>query len=163
MNSYKELWQYIFPKHYRDKYQHIKGLSGGGGHYPSYDIHIGDDLLLYENEFQLAVSQEYFNVPDDWYLLVYNKSTLARQGLDCARSTIIDAGFKGFLTIELLYNAETGNSIWGEKNSYFLNKGQPILQVIACKCEFAVQSYNGKYQGQQKIPTKAILATKSSQ
>lgn len=147
--SYRELWQYIFPEHYQDKYMHEQsGLSGGGGDYPFYDIHIKQDvLLLPEHRFLLASSVEYFNVPDNYYLTTANKSSIARQGVDASFNTRIDNGFKGYLTIEIV--------------NYNINKkiefkaGQPILKVEAVNCLFPCKSYNGKYQNQPDQPVGA--------
>ena len=146
--SYTELWKSIFGETYKDKYQHAgSGLSGGGGDYPFYDIHLAEDVFLTpEYRFCLGSSVELFNVPNDWYLRTGNKSTLARMGIDASFNTYIDNGFKGHLTIEIVNN--TGSSIE-------LKKGQPILKVEAVKCAFPAIPYNGKYQHQ---PSGAVGA-----
>ena len=88
--SYVKLWKSIFPNHYKEKYKHWSGLSGGGGNYPFYDIHICERVSLMPNEFKLSFSEERFVIPKDIYLLTGNKSTLARQGIEAhlTRSSI---------------------------------------------------------------------------
>ena len=150
--SYKKLWQSIFPDHYQDKYQHETGLSGGGGEYATYDIHLKEKILLgtQEKKFALGSSIEYFNTPKDWMLLTKNKSSIARKGIDASFSTFIDPGFKGFLTIEIVNFS--GNAI-------MLKTGQPILKVVAIPCIFPVYPYTGKYQNQPNKPVSAITDT----
>lgn len=146
-NSYKDLWQSVFKDHYKDKYQHESGLSGGGGNYPFYDIHLKQDVILYPfRRFKLASSVEHFNVPADWYLLTKNKSTIARRGIDASFNTLIDNSWRGHLTIEIV-------------NHRFrfvrLKAGQPILKVVAVKCDFSCLPYDGKYQNQSDKPVSA--------
>jgi len=146
-NSYKELWQSIFGNDYRDKYQHETGLSGGGGDYPFYDIHLKQDIILLpEYRICLASSIEHFKVPNDWYLLTKNKSTIARKGVDASFNTLIDNGWSGYLTIEIINHSPVPVA---------LKAGQPILKVVAVKCDFACEPYNGKYQNQPNNPVGA--------
>ena len=146
--SYKELWQHIFGDTYRDKYMHESGLSGGGGDYPFYDIHLAKDVvLLPEYKYELAYSLEHFNVPHDWYLKTGNKSTLARMGIDASFNTYIDNGFKGYLTIEIINHS---------KATRVFDAGQPILKVEAVKCLFTALPYAGKYQNQPNRPVGAL-------
>ena len=150
--SYKELWTHIFPNHYKDRYQHEKsGLSGGGGNKETYDIHVNlldlESIVVWPNQNILLHSLEYFNMPDNWGALILNKSTKARLFIDSSRCTYIDAGFKGFLTIE--YRNE------GEEYIEIFN-GQPIAQILPQKTYFAVDPYDGKYQDQPNRPIEAI-------
>ena len=146
-NNYKDLWQSIFGNDYRDKYQHGTGLSGGGGDYPFYDIHLKQDVILSpENKFYLASSVVRFNVPYDWYLLTKKKSTIARKGIDASFNTLIDNGWSGFLTIEIVNHSPV---------QVILKAGQPILKVVAVKCDFPCEAYSGKYQNQDNEPVGA--------
>lgn len=147
--DYEELWKHIFPKHYREKYNHPSGLSGGGGGFPFYDIHLKQDVTLWPlAPFKLASSLEMFNVPPDWYLETRNKSTLTRMGIDASFNTIIDNGFKGYLTIEIVNN---------RLNIIRLKAGQPILKIIPQRVIFPCGIYNGKYQNQPDKPVGSIL------
>ena len=146
-NSYKDLWQSVFKDYYQDKYQHETGLSGGGGNYPFYDIHLKQEVvLLPEHRFCLASSVERFTVPVNYYLLTKNKSSIARLGIDASFNTIIDNGFNGWLTIEIVNHSNA---------TVYLKAGQPILKVVAVKCDLPCLSYEGKYQNQSDKPVSA--------
>lgn len=146
-NSYKDLWQSVFKDHYQDKYTHQNGLSGGGGDYPFYDIHVKQDVvLLPEHRFCLASSVERFTVPSDWYFLTKNKSSIARIGVDASFNTVIDNGFNGWLTLEIANHSN---------KTVEFKAGQPILKVIAVKCDFPCLGYCGNYQNQPDRPVGA--------
>ena len=143
-NSYKELWKSIFGDTYRDKFTfsyHGLQLTGGGGNYPSYDLTLAQDVILtHDQPFCLSYANEYFNVPSDIMLMVSNKSTIARMGVNASCCTFIDNGFKGDLTLELsLYHPKVIK----------LKQGMPIVQVVAMQTLFPCDDYNGKYQNQQ--------------
>lgn len=149
-SSYKELWQFIFGDTYRDKFEfdyHGYKMSGGGGNYPSYDLTLAKSVFLSpEYAFTLSHSFEVFNMPRDVNLLVCNKSTIARLGINASCCTFIDAGFKGTLTLEImLYNKESRD----------LPKGLPIVQVVAIPTMFPCEGYEGKYQNQQNYAVGA--------
>lgn len=141
------MWKRIFPEHYQDKYQHPCGMSGGGGNYPFYDIHLASGIELKSHEFGLGHSIESFRVPHDYYLKTGNKSTLARCGIDASFNTYIDNGFEGYLTIEIVNHSET---------SIILDAGTPILKVELIPCLFNAEPYKGKYQNQPARPVKAL-------
>jgi dCTP deaminase len=146
-NSYNELWRDIFKDHYQDKYQHESGLSGGGGNYPFYDIHLKQEvILLPEHRFCLASSIERFTVPMNWYLLPKNKSSIARLGIDASFNTVIDNGFNGWLTIEIVNHSNV---------TVYLKAGQPILKLEARQCELPCLPYGGKYQNQPDKPVSS--------
>lgn len=147
-NSYKDLWKSVFKDHYQDKYTHQSGLSGGGGDYPFYDIHIKQDVvLLPEHRFCLASSVERFTVPIGWYLLTKNKSSIARIGVDASFNTVIDNGFNGWLTLEIANHSN---------KTVEFKSGQPILKVIAVKCDLPCLGYCGNYQNQPDRPVGAL-------
>ena len=145
ISSYRELWKKIFPYDYKDKYTHHESnLSGGGGDYPFYDIHLKETVILTnQSRFCRASSIEYFEVPDCWYLRTGNKSSLARNGIDTSFNNYIDNGFKGYLTIEIVNNSN---------ETIELMAGQPILKVEAIPCLFKCEPYQGKYQNQPDRP-----------
>jgi dCTP deaminase len=143
-NSYKELWQYIFPEHYQEKYNHATGLTGGGGDYPFYDIHVKQDVILMpEHRFMLASTIEYFTVPIDYYLVVHNKSSIARLGVTASFNTLIDNGFNGYITLEIAYYGNAGVTI---------KAGSPIAKVAPHKLLFPCEPYRGQYQNQPNNP-----------
>lgn len=147
--SYKELWQHIFGDDYRDKYDHESGLSGGGGHYAVYDIHLKQDVVLPpEYKFDRASSIEKFNVPNNWFLLPLNKSSIARIATDATFNTFVDNGFKGYLTLEIINHSNVTQKF---------QAGQPIMKLLALKAEFPCEPYDGHYQNQPDEPVKSIL------
>lgn len=148
-SGYTEVWKRVFGSDYKDKYiDAVTGLSGGGGEYPFYDIHIASSFSLKPRQFVLGHSVECFDVPYNYYLKTGNKSTLARMGIDASFNTYIDNGFKGYLTIEIF---NCGGDI------IKLVKGQPILKVELIPCLFSCKPYDGKYQNQPNRPVEAIL------
>jgi len=97
-----------------------------------------------QGNFCLASAMEEFEMPEHLIGFVYNKSTWARQGLNVF-TTVIEPGWKGFLTLELSYHAHT---------SIYIPSGAGIAQVIFC--ELAQNSqYEGKYQHQADMPVPA--------
>ena len=116
------------------------GLSEAG-----YDIRIKQRTLLSANDkFRLASSVEEFQMPDWLVGEVKDKSTWARQGLSVF-NTVIEPGWKGFLTLELVYH--------GSKTLEIL-PGTGIAQVVFYRTTDAM-SYSGKYQNQADMPQGA--------
>ena len=98
--------------------------------------------------FALASAIEEFNMSDSVTGIVHDKSTWARRGLSVF-NTVIEPGWKGFLTLELVYHGE------GE---LIIPAGSGIAQVIfhAVSCPM---HYKGKYQNQGDKPTPPIEST----
>lgn len=95
--------------------------------------------------FTLASAMEEFQMPDNLVGIVHDKSTWARRGLSVF-NTVIEPGWNGFLTLELVYHGE------GE---LVIPAGAGIAQVIFH--ENAVRTrYTGKYQNQEDKPVAAI-------
>lgn len=90
----------------------------------------------------LLVTEEYFEFPDDLMAFCGLRSSVARNGL-IAPITIVDAGFKGTLTIEL-HN--------GGNNPLKIYAGDRFLHVIFAKTNSPVQfPYTGTYTGQRSV------------
>lgn len=118
------------------------GLSPAG-----YDIRIDEAVDLHAGAFVLASSLEEFDMPDDWLGVVHDKSTWARRGL-CVQNTVIEPGWKGFLTLEL-----TNHS----RDRIQIQPGCPIAQIIFHILDFPTATpYDGKYQNQKRGPQEAI-------
>ena len=100
----------------------------------------------YGTKFVLASSIEEFDMPDHLMGQVLNKSTWARKGLDSSMTTNIEPGWKGFLTLELVFH---GNS------PIIIPAGSGIAQVIFHELS-EKRSYGGKYQNQPDKPVEAI-------
>lgn len=116
-----------------------------------YDIRIAQSLIMNGGEhmrFRLASTIEHFSMPNNVMGRVCDKSTWARRGL-AVQNTIIEPGWRGYLTLELSANSPS-----------FLNieKGMPIAQVtFEFLDEPAEKVYSGKYQDQENRPVEAKL------
>lgn len=99
----------------------------------------------YTGRFLLASAMDEFQMPDDLVGIVHDKSTWARRGLSVF-NTVVEPGWEGFLTLELVYHGE------GE---LIIPAGSGIAQVIFHRTSQPAH-YNGKYQGQADEPVKAI-------
>lgn len=120
-----------------------------GVSYAGYDIRIKNILVLNPNTypFALGITIEKFNMPKNILGVVHDKSSWARQGLSVF-NTIIEPGWKGFLTLELVNHSF---------RTIYINEGHPIAQVIFHRVDDATEGYEGKYQDAPQIPQKAIL------
>lgn len=119
------------------------GLSEAG-----YDIRIKQGVILHPfKRFTLASTVEKFNMPDDLVAIVHDKSTWARKGLSVF-NTVIEPGWKGYLTLELVYHGFKPLNI---------KAGSGIAQVLFHTIQNPV-SYNGKYQNQPDRPVEAIAS-----
>jgi len=126
------------------------GLSEAG-----YDIRVRQDISMAANEtrvdqfwcngrFALASSVEEFQMPTHLVGIVHDKSTWARRGLSVF-NTVIEPGWNGFLTIELVYH--------GSEHLH-IPAGAGIAQVLFHELHVQAQ-YDGKYQGQEDRPVAA--------
>jgi dCTP deaminase len=104
-----------------------------------------DDIKPQNGPFYLGCTKEYIVLPDDLMGFVEIRSTWARKGYFLP-PTIIDAGFKGVLTLEILHFG-TGHPIE--------TIGKRFAHIIFAKLSGPSVPYNGKYQGQVGI-TRAI-------
>lgn len=95
--------------------------------------------------FTLASAMEEFDMPATLCGVVHDKSTWARQGLSVF-NTVIEPGWKGFLTLELVYHGYP---------ELVIPAGSGIAQVIFHQAQHPAR-YNGKYQNQEDRPVAAI-------
>lgn len=133
------------PFHERSTFEGLSfGLSSCG-----YDVRIAQDIQLgkwHYERFALASTIEHFTMPNNVVGRVCDKSTWARLGV-AVQNTIIEPGWRGFLTLELSNNAP---------GPVFIKKGTPIAQVLfEWLDEPTEQSYSGKYQDQPEGPVEA--------
>ncbi len=96
--------------------------------------------------FCIASAMEEFQMPADLVGIVHDKSTWARQGLSVF-NTVIEPGFKGGLTLELVFH---GN------RELTIPAGAGIAQVIFSSLAHDA-CYEGKYQNQSTEPTPSIF------
>ena len=100
-----------------------------------------------QGRFALASAMEEFNMPAFLTGIVHDKSTWARRGLSVF-NTVIEPGWKGFLTLELVYHGE------GE---LIIPAGAGIAQVMFHEVTEPAL-YRGKYQNQADEPVSAIAS-----
>ena len=143
--------------------ENAEGTSYGLGE-AGYDIRIKQDVSFFTNgslgpqvmvdgkcqegRFVLASAIEEFQMPRNMTGIVHDKSTWARKGLSVF-NTVIEPGWNGFLTLELVYH---GSEI------LHIKAGSGIAQVLFHQnAEYA--QYTGKYQNQRDEPVAALRAT----
>lgn len=100
-----------------------------------------DGVFHPHTRFILASAMEEFQMPSNLVGIVHDKSTWARRGLSVF-NTVIEPGWKGFLTLELVYHG--GGAL-------IIPAGAGIAQVIFHELS-EVASYEGKYQNQENNP-----------
>lgn len=117
------------------------GLAEAG-----YDIRIKQNIILHPfRRFRLASTLEYFDMPENLVAIVHDKSTWARRGLSVF-NTVIEPGWKGWLTLELVYHGWKPLKIPAQAG---------IAQVIFHELAVPASYGNGKYQNQPNEPVKA--------
>lgn len=109
----------------------------------------GVDLILEDIEgrptqfwrgFYLGGTRETLKMPDDLMGFVCLRSTWARSGL-LVPPTVVDAGFEGNLTLEILSAVDTLPVPYGQR----------FAHLILAKLSGPAEPYAGKYQGQRGI------------
>ena len=101
-------------------------------------------IVTRNSKFTLASAIEEFDMPDCLVGIVHDKSTWARKALSVF-NTVIEPGFKGGLTLELVYHGNT---------ELIIPAGSGIAQVLFHKISRPAR-YEGKYQGQSSDPEPA--------
>ena len=100
-----------------------------------------------QGRFTLASAIEEFDMPEDLCGIVHDKSTWARRGLSVF-NTVIENGWKGHLTLELVYHGE---------EELIIPADSGIAQVIFHRTSQPAR-YTGRYQNQEDKPVPAIDA-----
>jgi dCTP deaminase len=108
-------------------------------------VRVGDEV--HYGNFTLASAIEEFQMPSNLVGIVHDKSTWARQGLSVF-NTVIEPGWHGFLTLELVYHG---------RNGLHIPAGAGIAQVVFHQTMMLAQ-YDGKYQNQPDRPVEGILS-----
>ncbi len=106
---------------------------------------IADSYILAPHSCVLGVSVERFDMPLNVIARTAHKSTYARLGLDDI-VTPIEAGWKGFLTMEMRNNSPI---------PIMLRAGMPCTQLVFEWVKTG-SGYDGIYQHQQQVPTPAL-------
>lgn len=134
-----------------------RGMTFGLGP-AGYDVRIAETVELgvqrtsrgiwNASKAALASTMEHFTMPDDCVAYVKDKSTWARRFV-LVQNTIIEPGWRGFLTLEITYDGDDG---------IVIEAGSPIAQIVFHKLdETTEQPYSGKYQDQESGPQHAIM------
>lgn len=111
-----------------------------------------DTYILLPNQFVLATTMEYFDLPNDLTAFVEGRSSLGRMGLFIQNAGWVDPGFKGEITLEL-YNAN--------RCAIELKAGRRVGQLVFAKMDGeALNPYNGKYQGQMGATGSRVFMDK---
>lgn len=117
------------------------GLTEAG-----YDIRVAQRARLGAGQrFVLASSMEYFEMPSHLVAVLHDKSTWARCGLSVF-NTVIEPGWCGYLTLELVYHGE---------RDLIIPRGSGIGQLLFHQVSEPAR-YAGKYQDQPPHPVDAI-------
>lgn len=120
------------------------GLSNAG-----YDIRLRENVWIGPGEFHLASSIERFTMPRNVLGRVHDKSSWARKGLSVF-NTIIEPGWEGFLTLELVNHSDHHMS---------MDRGVPIAQVVFEYIDDEAPAYAGKYQNAPAWPQGSLFET----
>ena|SRR5690606_24355311 len=134
-----------------------KGMTFGIGP-AGYDVRIAETVELgaqrtsigtfHAPKSTLASTIEHFAMPDDCVAYVKDKSTWARRFV-LVQNTIIEPGWRGYLTLEITYDGEDG---------IVIEAGSPIAQIVFHKLDEPTEApYKGKYQDQAAGPQPAIM------
>lgn len=100
-----------------------------------------DKYIILPGQFVLATTIEYFELPNNLTAFVEGRSSLGRMGLFIQNAGWVDPGFKGEITLEL-FNAN--------RCAIELEAGRRVGQLVFAKLDdFALNPYDGKYQGQR--------------
>ena len=103
-------------------------------------------IVIPPRNFVLLTTLEYVKLPENVVGLCNLRSTLARLGLSIP-PTVVDAGFEGNLTIEVVNNSP---------NTIVLKTGIRFLHLILVECKGEAK-YLGKYLGQRGVrPPKGL-------
>ncbi|GGP19471.1 deoxycytidine triphosphate deaminase [Thermocladium modestius] len=103
-------------------------------------------IVIPPRNFVLLTTTEYVKFPNDVIGLCNLRSTVARYGLS-SPPTVIDAGFEGNVTIEIVNSSS---------NYIVLRPGMRFLHVVLSRTEGAAK-YSGKYLGQRGVtPPKGL-------
>lgn len=113
-----------------------------------YDIRIKQGTwMFFGRRFVKASTVERFQMPQNLMGKIMNKSTWARFKIDASRTTNIEPGWRGWLTLELTYSGIL---------PIYIPAGVGIAQVMFEEVRNHAQ-YVGKYQDQEDRPVAARL------
>jgi dCTP deaminase len=107
----------------------------------TYEKEYGDKFVIYENQHVLLTTKEKIKMPNDLIAFCNLRSTFARLGF-IIPPTIVDAGFQGQLTIELV----------GSSYPITIKEDERFLHLVFARTLSPVERpYSGKYQDQKGV------------
>ncbi|MDP7975118.1 MAG: dCTP deaminase [Thermoprotei archaeon] len=116
----------------------------------SYTVSKSETYVVQPGEQVLLSTLERLEMPDDLMGLVELRSTWARHGLSIP-PTIVDAGFRGTITLEVVNNAPYG---------LLLKRGQRFAHVVFARTLSRVERpYGGFYSGQRGVTLPKKIRT----
>lgn len=129
--------------------QEVKFTRGWDLDQPTIYHQVGNDGFaadILPGRFCLASAMEEFDMPNELTGIVHDKSTWARKGLSVF-NTVIEPGWRGFLTLELVYHGT---------EDLIIPAGSGIAQVIFHQLAIPAM-YAGTYQDQRDEPVPSLL------
>jgi len=110
----------------------------------------GEKCLIPPNSFALAMSMEYFRIPEDVLTICVGKSTYARCGI-IVNVTPFEPGWEGYAVLEISNTTPLPAVVYA---------GEGIAQVLffegKAKCKTSYKDRNGKYQKQMSLTLPLI-------
>ena len=88
--------------------------------------------ILEPGKFVLMASREILDIPNGYIGFVQGRSSIARMGIQTEQAGLIDAGFTGTITFEVINNSEY---------PIILFEGMRIAQVYFFKAQYADKIY----------------------
>jgi dCTP deaminase len=102
-------------------------------------VKIGDPLWLHPGQFVLGATLEYLRFPNDLAADVVGRSSWGRVGLLVATAVMVQPGYRGTLTLELVNHGDGPIALY---------PGSRIAQLVIHPVQGAVdKGYAGKYVG----------------
>jgi len=103
-------------------------------------------FMLHPNQLILGVTFEYVSLPEDVSCMIMSRSSWGRLGLIIAAAAMVQPGYKGCLTLELINVSESPIALYPG-----LPVGQLVFHEVEAKGGF------DKYKGRYKCSTEAEL------
>lgn len=105
-----------------------------------------DEFEILPFELVLASSKEYFRIPENIVAFLHGRSSWARLGLEIHNAGLLDSGWSGQITLELMNN---------NNRPILLRAGDKIGQVTFHQCSLCATPYNQKMSAKYDEQTGA--------
>jgi len=131
---------------------HVLDVRGGGLPEDYYECGEDESFIVYPHEHILLHTEETIGLPSDMAGLVNLRSTYARLGLFIP-ATVVDAGFRGQLTIEVV----------GGEYPVRLYPGERFIHLVLLQLDQpAMKPYSGSYQDQKGVRLPKIFGQREA-